>query len=299
MRTLLITAAVLVSTAASAQSGVQVNLRFANGAETVSVSPGDCASRRVVVTWTSTGTACQELALWLTEGSECKDTADAQTTRRSLTSVPQTTLNTARTGTFEFNVSELPFSAAAGDGGTRSCGVGDVEQEFRVCGSTKAQELFSGSCSTSVTKASPGKLTYDSKPPAPPTIDAVSQLDEALRVEVSGASDVNQVRLVVLRDGAEVTRKTQGLDVGPIQVEDLENEVTYQLEAYGIDAAGNESPTASTAEGTPIKTLGFYEKYRQSGGKETGGCGATGGGLAGSAMLAVLGFWLSSRRNRS
>jgi len=298
MRTLLITAAVLVSTAASAQSGVQVNLRFANGAETVRVSPGDCASRRVVVTWTSTGTACQELALWLAEGTECKDTADAQTTRRSLTSVPQATLNAARTGTFEFNVSDLPFSAAAGDGGTRSCGVGDVEQDFRVCGSTRATD-FVGTCSTTVTRASPGKLTYDSKPPAPPTIDAVSQLDRALRVEVSGTSDINQVRLVVLREGAEVTRKTQGLSVGPIQVEDLENEVTYQLEAYGIDAAGNESPTPSTAEGTPTKTLGFYEKYRLSGGQETGGCGATGGGLAGSAMLAVLGFWLSSRRNRS
>jgi uncharacterized protein (TIGR03382 family) len=297
MRTLLITAAVLVSTAASAQTGVQVNLRFANGTETLTVSPGDCGNRRVVVTWTSTGTACQELALWLTEGSECKETADAQTTtRRTLTSVPQTTLNSSRTGTFEFSVSELPFSGQGGDGGTGSCGVLDVEQQFRVCGSTKATD-FVGACSTTVTKASPGKLTYDAKAPPAPTIESVSQLDQALRVQITGAIDVNQVRLVVLRDGLEVTRKTQG--PGSIQVENLTNEVTYQLEAYAIDAAGNVSATAATAEGTPIKTLGFYEKYRQSGGTETGGCGATGGGLAGSAMLAVLGFWLSSRRNRS
>jgi len=296
MRTLLITAAVLVSTAASAQTGVQVNLRFANGTETLTVSPGDCGTRRVVVTWTSSGTACQELALWLTEGSECKETADAQTTtRRTLTSIPQTTLNSSRTGTFEFAVSELPFSSQ-GDAGTGACGVLDVEQAFRVCGSTKATD-FVGSCSTTVTKASPGKLTYDAKPPSAPTIESVSQLDQALRVQVTGTTDVNQVRLVVLRDGLEVTRKTQG--TGSIQVEQLENEVTYQLEAYAIDAAGNVSATAATAEGTPTKTLGFYEKYRQSGGTETGGCGATGGGLAGSAMLAVLGFWLSSRRNRS
>ncbi len=295
MRTLLITAAVLVSTAASGQS--QLTLRFANGAETVSVSPGDCGSRRLVVTWTSTLTnACEDLSLWLAPGTDCKESASAQGTSQSLDSVSRTTL-TSRTGTIEFNVSQLPFSTG-GDGGTGSCGVTGVEQEFRICGATRFSDGFTQCSTTSpVTKASPGKITYDAKPPSAPTIESVSQLDQALRVQVTGTSDVNQVRLVVLRDGAEVTRRTQG--PGSIQVEDLENEVTYQLEAYAIDAAGNVSETAATAEGTPIKTLGFYEKYRQSGGTETGGCGATGGGLAGSAMLAVLGFWLSSRRNRS
>ncbi|HEX8821610.1 MAG TPA: MXAN_2561 family MXYO-CTERM-anchored protein [Archangium sp.] len=296
MRTLLISAAVLLCTAASAQTAVQVNLRFANGTESVSVSPRDCGNRRVVVTWTASGTACQELAVWLTEGTECKETADAQTTRYSLTSVTQTTLNQTRTGTLEFSVSSLPFSAPT-DGGTRSCGVGDVEQEFRVCGSTKATDFYTGACSTTVTKASPGKIVYDSKAPEPPTIESVAQLDKALRVEVAGTSDVNEVRLVALRDGNVVSQQTRG--PGSIQVEGLENEVTYQLEAYAIDAAGNESSSAATAEGTPIKTLGFYEKYREAGGKETGGCGATGGGLAGSAVLTALGFWLFSRRNRS
>jgi uncharacterized protein (TIGR03382 family) len=122
-------------------------------------------------------------------------------------------------------------------------------------------------------------------------------LDRALRVQVSGTSDVNEVRLEVWRDGLNVTSKEQGL--GSIQVEDLENDVVYELRAFSIDVVGNVSETATTAEGTPTKTFGFYEKYRLSGGQETGGCGATGGGLAGSAMLAVLGFWLSSRRNRS
>jgi uncharacterized protein (TIGR03382 family) len=297
MRTLLITAAVLVSTAASAQS--QLTLRFANGAETVSVSPGDCGSRRIVVTWTSAlTTACEDLSLWLAPGTDCKESASAQGTSQSLDSVSRTTLGTSRTGTIEFDASELPFSTG-GDGGTGSCGVTGVEQEFRICGATKFPDGFGGTCTTStpVTKASPGKITYDAKPPSAPTIESVAQLDQALRVQVEGDNDVNQVRLVVLRDGSEVTRKTQG--PGSIQVEDLENDVLYQLEAYAIDAAGNVSETAATAEGTPTKTFGFYEKYRLSGGLETGGCGATGGGLAGGAMLAVLGFWLSSRRNRS
>jgi uncharacterized protein (TIGR03382 family) len=296
MRTFLITAAVLVSTAASAQA--QLTLRFTNGAETVRVSPGECGSRRIAVTWSSNITACQELALWLTEGTECKDTAEAQTTtRRTLTSIPLTTLRSSTSGTFDFAASDLPFSGG-GDGGTGSCGVAGVEQEFRVCGSTKISDTFSqGGCAANVTKASPGKITYDSKPPPAPTIDSVAQLDRALRVQVSGSGDVNEVRLAVLLNGLEVTSKKQG--PGSIQVENLENDVLYQLEAVSIDAVGNVSETAATAEGTPTKTFGFYEKYRLSGGQETGGCGATGGGLAGSAMLAVLGFWLSSRRNRS
>jgi uncharacterized protein (TIGR03382 family) len=296
MRTLLITAAVLVSTVASAQS--QLTLRFANGAETVSVSPGDCASRRIVVTWTSALTnPCEDLSLWLAPGTDCKESASAQGTSQSLDSVSRTTLGTSRTGTIEFDVSELPFSTTGGDGGTVSCGVTGVEQEFRICGATRVPESFSCTSSTPVTKASPGKITYDAKPPSAPTIKSVAQLDQALRVQVEGTTDVNLVRLEVWLGEDRVTSKEQG--PGSIQVEDLENDVLYQLRAYAIDAAGNVSETAATAEGTPTKTFGFYEKYRLAGGQETGGCGATGGGLAGGAMLAVLGFWLSSRRNRS
>jgi len=293
-------AAVLVSTAASAQ--VQVNLRFANGTDTLSVSPGDCADRRVTINWTSTGNACQELAVWLAEGSECQDTPSAQTTRHSLTAIPQNTLNTARSGSFTFDVSALPFSATT-DGGTRSCGATGFEQEFRVCASTKAfdSNVFGGTtCSNSITKASPAKLTYDAQPPGTPTIEEVAGLDQALRVRVSEPSGSATVKLYVrLADGTDVTTQDQGVGQGDLEVENLENGVTYQLTATAIDAAGNESAPSEAKEGSPTKTNGFLEEYLIAGGKETGGCGAAGGGVAGGAVLAVLGFWLFSRRNRS
>ncbi len=287
----------LVSTVASAQ--VQVNLRFANGGDTRSVSPEDCANQRVFVTWTSTGTAaCQDLAIWVTEGTECQETAAQQTSRFSLTPVPQTTLNQTKTGVVEFDVSSLPFSDPS-DAGTRTCGASGFEQEFRVCASTRAADAYTGACANSVSKASPAKLTYDALPPGVPTIEEVSGLDEALRVRVSEPSGSNKVKLyVTLPDGTPVTSPDRGVGQGDFEVEGLENGVTYQLAATAIDEAGNESDKSEVVEGTPIKTNGFLQEYVDAGGKETG-CGAAGGGVAGGAVLAVLGFWLFSRRNRS
>ena len=86
---------------------------------------------------------------------------------------------------------------------------------------------------------------------------------------------------------------------GAIQLEGLENNKTYELRAYATDEANNTSEPPTTANVTPIKTYGFLELYNENGGQETGGCGAVGGGVAGGAVLAVLGFWLSSRRKRS
>jgi uncharacterized protein (TIGR03382 family) len=299
MRTLLIIAAVLVSTVASAQ--VQVRLRFANGGDTRSVSPEDCANQRVFVTWTSTGTACQDLAIWVTEGTECQETAAQQTSRFSLTPVPVTTLNQTKTGVVEFDVSSLPFSDPT-DAGTRTCGATGFEQEFRVCASTRATDPYNigGACANSISKAAPAKITYDALAPGVPTIEEVTALDEALRVRVSEPSGSNKVKLyVALPDGTLVASPDRGLGQGDFEVEGLENGVTYQLTATAIDEAGNESGASEVVDGTPTKTNGFMQEYVNAHGKETGGCGAAGGGVAGGAVLAVLGFWLFSRRNRS
>jgi uncharacterized protein (TIGR03382 family) len=79
----------------------------------------------------------------------------------------------------------------------------------------------------------------------------------------------------------------------------LENGVEYKLTATALDAVNNESAPSSEQTGTPIFTRGFFDRYVEAGGQETGGCGAAAGGLVGGWGLAVLGFWLSSRRNRS
>ncbi|MBU8894893.1 hypothetical protein KRR26_04725 [Corallococcus sp. M34] len=86
---------------------------------------------------------------------------------------------------------------------------------------------------------------------------------------------------------------------GAVIIDGLTNDVTYVLTATATDRAGNTSPASATALGTPVASLGLSDAYASAGGHETGGCGATGGGLAGGAVMAALGFWLSSRRKVS
>jgi hypothetical protein len=127
-------------------------------------------------------------------------------------------------------------------------------------------------------------------------------LDSALNARVADAGgDPNRFRVRVTRadTGAEVASITQSVDQDLFRVNGLENGVKYQVEAFALDEVGNVSAASGSQEATPVKTSGFYQRYTDAGGDETGGCNVAGGGLAGGAMLAALGFWLSSRRNRS
>ncbi|HSP80540.1 MAG TPA: MXAN_2561 family MXYO-CTERM-anchored protein [Myxococcaceae bacterium] len=295
MRTFLTTVAVLASTAALGQTQ-QIQIRAPDGRETLRVQPTDCG-RDIAFSWTVGGTLCDGLSLWLTRDSDCQDSASAQTTRTALTTIPVETIrNQGGQGTSSFQGSELPFPET--DGGA-ACGALGQEVTFRLCGATKGADAFGTCLSTTTLKASPLRVLYDTLPPGPPSIGEVVALDESLRVTVDAPEDATQVRLAVLQGDTEVTSVLQTVEQGAFRVEDLQNNVAYTLRAYSIDEAGNVSEAFDEAEGTPIKTLGFYEEYLRAQGKETGGCGAAGGGVAGGAVLAVLGFWLSSRRKRS
>jgi hypothetical protein len=306
MRNLLITATVLLSSAAFGQFGstVQVTVQSLTGTDNLSVGPSLCGQTSSF-TWRVAGTPCTDLALWITTDSDCKETASAQTSGsvRELSSIARATISSSGgSASATFQVSQLPIFNTSGstDGGTGVTCSADVEIEdtMLLCASTKTFDAF-GSCSTTVVKATtPLEISYDTKRPEAPTISEVASLDKALKVTVDAPDDAAQVRVVAKLEGADIASETQGVDRGAVTLENLVNDTTYQLEAYAIDAAGNQSAAFASAEGTPNRTLGFYERYREAGGEETG-CGATGGGFAGGAVLAAMGFWLFSRRNRS
>ncbi|HEX5751459.1 MAG TPA: MXAN_2561 family MXYO-CTERM-anchored protein [Archangium sp.] len=303
MRNLLFTAAVLLSSAAFGQFGsqVQVTVQSATNTASLSVGPSQCGSTSTF-NWRVAGTPCTELSLWITTDTDCRDSASAQTSgsTRSLSSIPLTTITSSGgTATATFQVSNLPiFSTSGSDAGTGSCGDPGIESTMRLCAATKTADAL-GSCSSNVVKAAkPLEITYDTKSPDAPSISGVAALDKALKVTVDAPEDALQVKVVALLAGVEVSNEQQGVAAGAVRVANLQNDVTYQLEAYAIDEAGNQSPASVASEGTPTRTFGFYERYREAGGEETG-CGATGGGFAGGGMLAALGFWLFSRRNRS
>ncbi|NBD08540.1 hypothetical protein FOF48_05765 [Corallococcus sp. Z5C101001] len=96
-----------------------------------------------------------------------------------------------------------------------------------------------------------------------------------------------------------VTRVTKAAGEGNVVLTGLVNGVTYRIQATVTDAAGNVSPGSATVDATPVKSNGLFDKYIEDGGEERGGCAATGGGIAGGAVLAALSLWLSSRRKVS
>lgn len=290
----LIIGLLLFSTSALAQT---IQLSGQDGNE-ILVGPGDCDGERVV-NWTRSGSFCDVTRLWITSGTcgTAPDTGDPQL------GAPISESDTATSGTRDFRIRDLP--AFVGGEDAIACGTQGVTRTFNVCASTKRVStdiVGNVTCSSDFTTASGVTITYDAEAPGAPTVSSVVPLDSALNVRVaSGGGDPNRFRVRVTRisDNQEVASRTESVEQSLFRMDGLENGVTYRVEAFAIDEVGNVSAASAPQEGTPIPTAGFFQRYVDAQGDETGGCSATGGGLAGSAVLAALGFWLSSRRNRS
>jgi hypothetical protein len=296
MRTLLLTAVLLWSSLALGQTA-RVQVQFPNQTgDTLSVGSGDCGLTRSV-SWSVATGACDVLTVWATRDTDCRDRPSDQQANsyRTLGTISTSTLATQTTGTLTFNVSELPFPA--GDGG-ETCGGTNFELSFQVCASTKFNDNLA-QCSTTFQKAAGLELIYDALAPSKPTIGSVAGLDNGLAITVNAPTDASRLLVEVLREGEVVASEEQASDNGTFRVRQLQNGVAHEVRAYALDDVGNRSESSDPSEGTPVNTRGFYEEYLASGGKETGGCGAAGGGLVGSAVLAVMGLWLFSRRGRS
>lgn len=291
----------LFSTSALAQT-TTITLAVPTGGTEIVVGAGDCDIQRTV-NWTRSGTFCEVTNLWVTEGT-CANTAAAGDLELG-DAIPASPTN--NNGTRTFRVGDLPGLQGGGDAGI-TCGTQGVTRKYKVCASTRrpAADAFGNPTTTCTSSdyvtASALTVTYDAEAPSAPNLTSVVPLDSALNVRVSEAGgDPTEFRVRVSRvdNGSEVASRTQSVDQDLFRVDGLENGVTYRVEAFARDEVGNESAASAAQEGTPIPTAGFYQQYVDAGGAETGGCNVAGGGLAGGAMLAALGFWLSSRRNRS
>jgi hypothetical protein len=298
MRYLLIALTFSASAALAQTTGTIVLAGPAN--ETTLRVPQEPCNYSRTVTWTvnTSGTICGDLEFWFVSGTSCPETRASDTPE--FTRVTQATLASTRTNTFTFESQDLP---AFNGTNAVTCPAEDREDEYRLCASLKlgTAVISTDPCSTtSAQKANEFKVFYDAKPPAPPSIDNVAPLDKALSVRVSTSDDTSRVKLLVARaDGTGSREVIQSVDQPLFRVENLENGVPYKLTATALDAVSNESAPSDEQTGTPIFTRGFFDRYVEAGGQEMGGCGAAAGSLAGGWVLAVLGFWLSSRRNRS
>jgi uncharacterized protein (TIGR03382 family) len=294
MRSLLI-ALTLTSSAAFGQTTGILVLTTPTNETSLRVPKEPCDLVRTV-NWTYNGVGpCSDLEFWIQKGGSCDDKAPSGA--ETLPKVALSTLTSTRSGSVSFEVGDLP-----GFSGTDAvtCPADNREDEYRLCGAVKQYGgTFGTECSTTPQKDDV-EIVYDAKPPDAPTLESVQGLDKALSVRVDAPDDASEIKVTVTRTVGEGSRTvTQSADQTLFRVEGLENNVTYSVTAVALDEADNESAASEALEGTPILTKGFFDRYVDANGQEMGGCAAAGMGLAGGWVLAVLGFWLSSRRNRS
>lgn len=281
---------VLLTAAAASAQGVSLKYSFQD-ATSYTFNASSC-SGKVQVTWTSTiatlGYPCTELKLWSTAGS-CGDAPGASDVK--YTSVSATDVLSLRTDSFDVPLGELPGFQGT-DAGT-VCGTEAAEVAHQLCGAISLPNGTGGACT--VSQASSLTLTYDTKPPAAPSIDSVGQQDSALKVTVTAQTDTVVVHVDVRAQGtAEYKEKGKILTASAtsVTIPNLTNGTTYDVQARAEDAAGNISAPSEPMPGTPRRTLGLWARYTDAGGGQRGGCAATDG----LPLLIAGGLWLLRRK---
>ena len=226
----------------------------------------DCDTT-LTLTWTLNSASGSytngNMKFWATALDSCGDAA--ATGDLTFDSVPASSYLVTPTGTFTVTISDLPGFA------TTSCGAANLTSANRVCGAyTYLASTYASS--TSVAQASSLKLTYDTEPPASPTIVSVAAYDGTARITFSADSDVATVGAQVMgpNDSTFASSQTADGSATVLEVAGLTNGLDYQLRLVGWDAASNESLPSEAVTVNPRKTLGFYGVYRAAGGTDTG-----------------------------
>jgi hypothetical protein len=258
------------------------------GQSSQTVSGNDCGTD-VQITWTQslTGLACDNLTIWATTSS-CGNQPESGD--KTIAKIGAGTWSSQSSGTVTVAVSDLPLGAA--DGGT--CGAA-VEATINLCAATKVAGYLDCTYSTQTVNASPqATIEYDAKPPDAPNIASVEGSDGSLvvSVDVPGDAAFATVRYRVQGTTAWTTDGDVSSASPHLAINGLVNGTPYEVSAFAVDAAGNQSTDSAIVTGTPIETTGFWGNYQNGGGMETGGCSVGGaGGLLAGVLVALALLW--------
>ena len=279
----------LVTGAAWAQTtlGPAVSLRAGNSnSDTYTLNSSEC-SIDLRVRWLynySVGLLCTPLKVWSTDG-ECGETPGTNDVRYD--DIPAVALSTAREGTFDVPIDELPGFKA---GTTTPCGTPGITKTHKICGVIEYSTASCGFTNQPKLQASSLKIVYDTLAPDAPVITETTPLDSSVRLAFAVSSDAAWVTAEVRQQGATDWVSTNEV-VGTaesIKVTGLQNGTTYDLRLRARDAAENRSEPSDVVAATPIQTIGFWGAYRYKGGTDRGGCSSAPGLLFPALLLLPL-----------
>lgn len=293
MKRFLVITCALFSLGASAQSFV-----FRLPSDTTSTSYTYGASNcgdTITMTWVYalpiSGQPTDSFQVWSTRDSSCATSPG--TNDPVLTTVNWLVVNSTKQGSFTVKLSDLPSFAA--DGGTTCPAPSATSLTDKLCGSMP-YVLGTIGGSTQYARATAFPLTYDTLPPAVPTIEATVSQDSAVGVTFStNDSDTVIIKLEVKGPSDTDFREAGSAVVAntsQVRGTGLVNNETYEVRIRAVDAAGNVSDPTAAVTVTPIDTIGFFGYYAQNGGELDGGC-ATAPGLM---TLLLAAFALRPRR---
>jgi hypothetical protein len=245
---------------------------------------------------TSTTAKCQDLKIWVTSNSCDEDGPDTTKDEKMIGTVSDLT---AGSGDLYFKVNTLP--AFTNDNAAGACGL-SIERTYNFCGTFKVRDTL-GNCPNNdvspTTSSTTPTLKYDALAPDAPVIEEIVALDGRLSVVLStNASDADVYQVFVRPVGETIFRSVGKTSTASASasVSDLTNGTTYEIQATVLDEAGNESPPSAVMTGTPVKTDGFFERYKGAQGSERGGCSSAGGPWWALLSLSWAGVRFSRRR---
>lgn len=248
------------------------------------------------------GSLCGSLTLWATSG-ECGDVADTANgdVPFDAASVTAATMVSTQSAAFTITPSALPSftSTTLADGGVSTastCGAAGITVTNKLCASVQTSVTACGFSTATYLHAVPLTLVYDAVPPVAPTVSDTQPEESAARLDFSASSDSATVYAQYRESGSTAAWNTTDAviaTVGFVDIPNLVNGTSYDVQLFATDAAGNVSPASDLVTVIPVHTVGFFGTVRADGGTEEGGCSTAGGAWPLVALLLV--GWLRSR----
>jgi hypothetical protein len=141
-------------------------------------------------------------------------------------------------------------------------------------------------------------VTLDRTAPPAPTSVSTTPGDSVLHVGCSAGSGSPSTSNFIAKatsvaNPAEIHYSNKASSCSDVVLENLTNGQQYSVVVWGVSASNNPSAASEPATGAPVQTDDFWNRYRNAGGRDSGGCSTAAGA---ASLLSALGLLALRRR---